>query len=218
MEPNEANSTDSSLLATLFPHGIRADDEQQRKELIDSYRFLCQDSELLGSRRQALNNFFLSLNSMLIAGIGMMIKEAVERSLRQTALTGIMVFIAQLAAAGLLLAWHWRGLIRNYAGLQRANDTIARTIESKLAVSVLSARRMLTTRDHISLAEMESHIALIFTIIYSAIVISAITMIVIEQVRPIEYPKSGLMQFDWIAVISPNSQDLDRSQSYTKPE
>jgi hypothetical protein len=119
----------SGLESVLFPSGI---DEQNRSALLEQYKLLVQTSETLVGRRQTVNTFFLSINSLLLAAIGLFAKEGIPGPL-----TGFGVLA--LGIAGLVLCVAWRRLVHSYRQLNAGKFEVIHLLEKHLPASVFKA-------------------------------------------------------------------------------
>ena len=69
------NSRTNPLENLLFPKEYDDSQEAIRLQLLEQYKLFVQTSESLVSRRQTVNTFFLSINSALLASIGILGRE-----------------------------------------------------------------------------------------------------------------------------------------------
>ena len=66
---------ETDLESALFPSGTDFD-ESDRRLLFEQYRMFVETSERLVARRQTVNAFFLSINTLLLSAIGFIFQPA----------------------------------------------------------------------------------------------------------------------------------------------
>ncbi len=122
---------DERVESTLFPDGTNFDNSN-RQLLLEEYKIFVETSETVVARRQAANSFFLSVNSALLAALGV---------LSQTSLATAVSRLAFLAigAAGTLLCVEWRVLIRSYRQLNTGKFLVIHLLERQLPASLFQA-------------------------------------------------------------------------------
>lgn len=123
---------DNSLESILFPGTIDAQDATSRSHLLEQYKLLVQTSETLVARRQTVNTFFLSMNSLLLAASGIFVKEGMSERL-----SGFVLLA--LAITGLVLCVAWRRLVRSYQQLNAGKFEIIHLLEKHLPAAIFKA-------------------------------------------------------------------------------
>jgi hypothetical protein len=159
----------AAVQAALFPGGTNFTDEQ-RENLLEYYKLLSQHTDQLATRRQNLNSFFLSINSMLMAGIGVIGKDLAE-SHHHRAIIGACIFLIILGLTGLIVGRSWGALIRIYGQMTTANANVTRQLEKHLLAAIFTAQQKLHGTDLGSMARVESRIAHAFVTIYSTLIV-----------------------------------------------
>ena len=165
----------------LFPLGTNFDPDHE-KLLFEHYKLLTQTSEQLAARRQAINNFFLSINTFILAGMGLMFKDGFQLYVHQHKLTGIMILDLAFALIGLLIDANWSALIHRYGKLLGNQMRIAEALEKHMVAAIVTAQVTFDRKDFQSLTTLERNITHAFQAVYLASAASAIFMIVYQPV------------------------------------
>ena len=100
--------------------------------LLEQYKLLVGTSEALVSRRQQVNTFFLSVNSIILAAIGLIIREETANNI-----TGPVLIV--LGLSGMVLCFAWRREILSFGQLNRGKFEIIHALESRLPARVFAA-------------------------------------------------------------------------------
>ena len=106
--------------------------EKDREALLAQYRMLVDTSESLISRRQGVNTFYLSVNSIILTVAALLLRDGQSGPLESGALVG-------LGLAGVTLCFGWRRLIVSYGQLNGGKFAIIQAIEKRLPARVFSA-------------------------------------------------------------------------------
>ena len=126
------NSRTNPLENLLFPKEYDDSQEAIRLQLLEQYKLFVQTSESLVSRRQTVNTFFLSINSALLASIGIL-----GRELLAIYFGGVVLLI--LGITGFILCIAWRRLVNSYRQLNTAKFQIIHLLEERLPASLFKA-------------------------------------------------------------------------------
>ncbi len=121
------------LESILFPKGTDFTDND-RVRLLEQYKLLVQTSETLVSRRQNVNTFFLSVNTLLLAAIGLFGEEEVVKTIGDT-----RIFLVILGVTGILLAYAWARLVKSYRQLNAGKFDVINLLEKHLPASMFYA-------------------------------------------------------------------------------
>ena len=106
--------------------------ESEVSILVEQYKLLVGTSESLVSRRQHVNTFFLSINSVLLATIGLLIRQQLAHSVAGPLL---VVF----GMSGIILCFAWRRMILSYGQLNHGKFEIIQALECKLPARIFAA-------------------------------------------------------------------------------
>lgn len=77
----------------------------------EEYKLFVEDSARFTERRQAISNTYITVNSLLLAGIGLLIKDLGARGM------WTLLLPLPLVAAGIAVSLWWRQLIHKYKAL-----------------------------------------------------------------------------------------------------
>lgn len=133
------NNTTESVRQTLFDksttvEGSSSDERFNDNDmtLLEQYKLLVGTSEALVVRRQSVNTFFLSVNSILLAGEGLLLREDDLSSLASAAIIAI-------AVGGVTLCFVWRRLITSFQQLSAGKFAVIHEMEEKLPARMFAA-------------------------------------------------------------------------------
>lgn len=116
--------------ATLFAD--REPQDQDADALLAQYRILVETSEALVSRRQGVNTFFLSVNSIILTVAALLLRDGQSGPLESGALIG-------LGLAGVTLCFGWRRLIVSFGQLNGGKFAVIQALERRLPARVFAA-------------------------------------------------------------------------------
>ena len=125
-------ASDEGNLADVVFSGGTAFDEAQLAVLVDQYKLFVETSEKLVARRQLVNTFFLSVNTLAMSAVGL-----VAREVGQTPWVSMGVVAISIAAIMLCIAW--KTLVRSYAQLNRGKFAVIECIECHLPAALFTA-------------------------------------------------------------------------------
>lgn len=142
-------------------------DQIDKALLLEQYKIFLQTSEDLVLRRQNVNNFYISINSAIIA---------IFSALFAVDLSGeVRFFLAVLfSLVGIVLSVAWIKILVAYGNLNSSKMKIISSIEKHLPASLYDAEwaalsDKLNKKRYVSFTDNEKRIPTIFIIIYSAI-------------------------------------------------
>jgi hypothetical protein len=149
----------------LFPAGVDFSTES-RSQLLEQYKLLVQTSESLVSRRQGVNTFFLTFNSLMLSGIGLFAKQELSGELGGIGLLA-------LALSGLIICMAWIKLVRSYRQLNGGKFDIINRIEQHLPAAMFQAEwhSLAEGKDdkrYRPFTKTEERIPVVFGILYGA--------------------------------------------------
>src|SRR5438128_339785 len=134
--------------------------------LLEQYKLFVEMTDKISERRQATNNFFVTLNSGIITALGIAFPHSEGK------ITGDWyIFISVL---GVLLCASWYHLIRSYRCLNEGRFEVIHEIEKLLPVRPYTAEWAAVGEGRRSLAyrpftEIEHNIPWIFAVLFVAI-------------------------------------------------
>ena len=149
--------------------------EDFKAHLLTQYQLYVTELDKLNDRRQKTNDFFLALNTALIAFLGVMIRFG-EQDL------GLFLILASLAGAAICTLWY--SLIRNYSLVSKARFEILHIMEEKLPVHLFKREWNLLTKGkkkdrYTPITHVEQNVPWIFIVFYILMVFSYQTAFVI---------------------------------------
>jgi L-asparagine transporter-like permease len=173
-----------SVESLLFPQGTEFDD-LQRKDLFEHYKLLGQNSEQMATRRQAVNSFFLSINTALIAANGVIAKETFSQtSPHRAEIFGAAIFMLVLGTIGLIVCRNWSMTVKAYAQVMQTNSVVAQAMEKHLLAAAVTAQLTLQGKHFVSITVIERNIAHAFYAIYTISMTIALYMIYLWHELP----------------------------------
>lgn len=179
-EASQSEGHDVSLVEkALFPNGTEFD-QDKLKLLYDQYKIVTSSADQLAARRQAINGFFLSLNTFVLAGIGYIFKESFEVFMQQHRVTNLMMLTLVLSLIGFLIDKNWAALIESYGNLVRSQIPIIEAMERHMVSAPLTAQSATHRNELYALADLERHIAYTFQGIYVLCGIGAVVLLALH--------------------------------------
>lgn len=126
MDRETGDSVDTELFAGREPA------ENDRDALLAQYRVFVETSEALVSRRQGVNTFFLSVNSAILAVVGLLLRDGQSGDLESGVLVG-------LGLGGVALCVVWRRLMMSFGQLNRGKFDVITALERRLPARSFTA-------------------------------------------------------------------------------
>ena len=150
-------------------------DSMDKSILLEQYKIFLQTSEDLVARRQNVNNFYISINSALMATFGVI--WALE----------ILPFYkfaigALLALVGMILSISWIKLLESYGNLNSSKMKIISYIEKQLPASLYDAEwaalsDKLNKKKYVSFTNSEKRVPILFIVVYVCISICGVVFL-----------------------------------------
>lgn len=100
--------------------------------LLAQYRLLVESSEALVMRRQGVNTFFLSVNSLVLAATGLLLRDGTLTDLESFALIS-------MSFGACVLCFVWRRLISSFRQLSKGKFDVIHALEQRLPARVFTA-------------------------------------------------------------------------------
>lgn len=138
-EVTERASAD--LSASLFGDRVSPSqygEEGYQNHLLEQYKLYVQMADKISERRQSANSFFLTVNTALIAFLGLVASPDVGSD-ADVAASPPLPWVLVISAAGVVLCYTWYRLVRSYKDLNTAKFKVVHAIESKLPSSPYDA-------------------------------------------------------------------------------
>jgi hypothetical protein len=113
-------------------------EEQYQNHLLEQYKLYVQMADNISARRQSANSFFLTVNTALIAFLGLLASPDVGGD------TGVaanppLLWVLAVSAAGVVLCYTWYRLVRSYKDLNSGKFKVVHAIENRLPASPYDA-------------------------------------------------------------------------------
>jgi len=133
VENSRGQQIDLELL--LFRVAAKEYGEHYQNHLLEQYKLYVQMADKISERRHSTNTFFLTVNTTLIAFLGVIAKQNVGDTLSYPQLPWILT----VSAAGVILCYSWYRLVRSYKGLNSGKFEVVNALERKLPSSPYNA-------------------------------------------------------------------------------
>ena len=100
--------------------------------LMEQYRLFVDTSERLVARRQVVNTFFLSANTLALSAVGLVAREVGTAPL-------VPMAVVAICLAAIMLCVAWQRLVNSYAQLNRGKFAVIDCLESHLPAALFRA-------------------------------------------------------------------------------
>jgi len=104
-----------------------AESDVYTQHLLEQYKLYVESHEKVSDRRQRTNEFFLGLNTALLATLGFIVGKFGDSS---------TVLVSFALIAGIVICYFWYRIIFSYKGLNTGKFEVIHAIESKLPLSL----------------------------------------------------------------------------------
>jgi hypothetical protein len=155
-----ADTVESDVFANGAPQ------ESQADRVLEQYKLVLGTAESLESRRQTLHTFFMSINSLFLAAVGVLGKESFD-----TPRLGIAVIV--LGAVGVLLSASWLLQISAHGRLFSSKWEVINALEQVLPSQPFRAEyKSLRRRGYRPFTDIEKRIPWSFAGLYAVSVVA----------------------------------------------
>lgn len=166
---SSTRATDEQLESEVFG-GDHPSTDEQRSEVIEQYKMMLGTIESLEGRRQALHTFFMSINSLLLAAIGLVAKE----SLDEPAVSAGVILLATMGAA---FSVCWTLQIASHGTVLASKWEVFNHMERALPSRPFSAEyECMQRRGYRSFTRIESLVPLVFTALYAVSLVGGVLL------------------------------------------
>ena len=145
--------------------------DADRETLFGQYRMFVETSEALVARRQGVNTFFLSVNSAILAVVGLLLRDGESADLESAMIVG-------LGLVGVALCCVWRRLLKSFGQLNTAKFAVILEIEKRLPARMFAAEWASLEHGYASFTETEGRTARVFAVFQSLLVAAGICLLV----------------------------------------
>ncbi len=141
------------------------------EHLLDQYKIYINATEKISDRRQKTNEFFLGLNTALVALLGFIATK--------TSQSEITLMLGVSAIAGVTICYLWYRIIASYKGLNSAKFKVIHAIEMRLPLALYDTEWEMLGRGedkkvYWPFSHIELYVPKIFIVIYLALILSVI--------------------------------------------
>ena len=109
-----------------------------QNHMLEQYKLFVQMADKISERRQSANNFFLTINTALIAFLGLVASPDVGADTGLAA-SPPLPWVLVVSAAGGVLCYFWHRLVRSYKDLNSGKFKVVHAIERRLPSSPYDA-------------------------------------------------------------------------------
>jgi hypothetical protein len=135
---NEPREQRLDLDRFLFNVPAKEYGEHYQCHLLEQYKLYVQMADKISERRQSANSFFLTINTALIAFLGLVASPNVGGD-AGVAANPPLPWVLVVSAAGVVLCYSWFRLVRSYKDLNSGKFKVVHAIESRLPSSPYDA-------------------------------------------------------------------------------
>lgn len=141
------------------------------EHLLEQYKIYINAAEKISDRRQKTNEFFLALNTSLVAFLGFIATKISQSEI------SLMLIVSTIP--GIVICYLWFRIIISYKGLNSAKFKVIHTIELRLPLALYDTEWEMLDRGknkkvYWPFSHIELHVPKIFILIYFALLLSAI--------------------------------------------
>lgn len=169
----------SNYLETKFEKSEKIEDI-----MLKQYEMFVETSEELVRRKQNVNNYYITMNSLLIGIITGALTMEEKVNLGETSIEASIVVVCLLSLVGGIICFSWNSVLQSYADLNSSKMTIISYIESKLAYNLYDTEWQLVSkkmgnRKYKSFSKKERFISKLFLGMYVILLIIGIGLLFI---------------------------------------
>lgn len=140
-------------------------------KMLEQYKMFVQTSEELVRRKQTVNSFYITLNSVIISAIITVICATGELPLFMDKISVSFIITVFCGLIGIVVSFSWVSLINSYADLNASKMEIIQCIEERMAFNLYSTEwKILSTklenRRYKSFSRKERMVAYLFAALY----------------------------------------------------
>ena len=160
----------TAVAAQLFAGELS---DADKETLFGQYRMFVETSEALVVRRQGVNTFFLSVNSAILAVVGLLLRDGESADLESAMIVG-------LGLVGVALCGVWGRLIKSFGQLNTAKFAVILAIEKHLPARMFAAEwaSLEHGATYASFTETEGRTVRVFAVFQSLLVVAGIWLLV----------------------------------------
>ncbi len=151
------------------------------KTLFEQYRMFVETSEQLVKRKQGVNSFYVTLNSVILGAIISIMCAINDLPVLFGAVKVSLIISVFAALIGLVICFSWISILNSYADLNASKMKIIEYIEQHLAVNLYDTEWAVMTqkvgkKKYKSFSKKERLVAILFGVLYGLIVVLGIVL------------------------------------------
>ncbi|MBR3036012.1 MAG: hypothetical protein IKI54_01795 [Lachnospiraceae bacterium] len=156
------------IFSEKFEKMDQTEKAQHKNEILDQYKMFQKTSEDLVARRQSVNSFYISVNSAMVALMGVIL------GLVEAPTKLYVVFF--MCIVGIILDISWMNILEAYGTLNASKMKVIRLMEEQLPITLYDAEwrvmsDKLNNKKYVSFTDSEKRIPRIFGLVYSVILV-----------------------------------------------
>ncbi len=157
-----------NIFSSEYDRLEKSEKTAHKGEILDQYKMFQKTSEDLVARRQSVNSFYISVNSALVALVGI-VMGLVETPAK-------MYVMAFMCLTGIILDISWMNILEAYGTLNAAKMKVIKLMEEKLPVALYDVEWQvmsdkLNNKKYVSFTDSEKRIPRIFAAVYICIIV-----------------------------------------------
>lgn len=158
---------------------------EDKETLMAQYKIFVQTSEDLVKRKQSVNTFYVTLNSVMLSAIVSIVCAAGD--ILAIAYNSMIIYVISgfISIVGVVICFSWITLLNSYADLNASKMGIISCIEERLALKLFDTEWALLTRKigkrkYRSFTVKEISVAKIFLALYVVLIVVCIVLCVVS--------------------------------------
>jgi hypothetical protein len=120
--------TPEDIQKMLFVSASKQYGDKYVEHLLEQYKIYISAAEKISDRRQKSNEFFLALNTALVALLGFIVTK--------TASANVSFGVALSSVAGMTMGYLWYRMLQSYKGLNGGKFNVIHVIEQRLPLAL----------------------------------------------------------------------------------
>ena len=160
---------------------LRAKHFSDRATLMEQYKIFVQSSEDLVKRKQSVNSFYVTLNSVLLGAIVSILCAVNDLPVLFGIIKVSFLISVFTAIIGFVICFSWLSLLNSYADLNSSKMKIISSLERDLAVNLYETEWEVMTqkvgkRKYRSFSKKEKTVAILFGVLYALIMVFGLVL------------------------------------------
>jgi len=165
--------SDNDLKSKLFVVNEEGYGEDYKKHLLEQYKLCLEMADKNSSRRSTANNFFLSVNTVLLTATGILSRVG------PSSVTFNLLWVVMTSFAGILFCWTWLVTIKCYRDLSEAKFRVINAIERRLPAAAFEVEWTCLnpenrTAKYLQLTRVERYVPIVLAVLYLVLMLIGI--------------------------------------------